>query len=102
MLKGLALQALTQMTYDIVFMDCQMPEMDGYAATQAIRAREAQTGAHLPVIAMTANAMPNDREQCLGIGMDDYVTKPVQPEALSVLLQKWLHASLDPSPANTM
>jgi two-component system, sensor histidine kinase len=93
-----ALEALAQRTYDIVFMDCQMPEMDGYAATQALRMREAQTGGHLPVIAMTANAMPSDREQCLAIGMDDYMTKPVKPEALSVLLQKWLQAAPDTSP----
>lgn len=93
-----AVQALSQMAYDIVFMDCQMPEMDGYAATQAIRAREAQTGKHIPIVAMTANAMQNDREQCLAVGMDDYVTKPVKSEALSVLLHKWLHALPDISP----
>lgn len=93
-----AVQALSQMSYDLIFMDCQMPEMDGYAATQAIRAREAQIGQHTSIIAMTANAMQSDREQCLAVGMDDYVTKPVKSEALSMLLHKWLHAAPAPSP----
>ena len=93
-----AVQALGQMTYDIVFMDCQMPEMDGYAATQAIRTREAQIGGHIPIIAMTANAMQSDHERCLAAGMDDYMTKPVKAEALSALLHKWRHASSGTSP----
>jgi CheY-like chemotaxis protein/HPt (histidine-containing phosphotransfer) domain-containing protein len=93
-----AVQALVQMTYDVVLMDCQMPEMDGYAATQAIRTHEAQTDKHIPIIAMTANAMQSDRERCLAAGMDDYVTKPVKTEALSALLQKWVHPLPDTSP----
>ena len=84
-----ALKVLAQCPYDLVLMDCQMPEMDGYAATAAIRARERQTGQHLPIIAMTANAMQGDREDCLQAGMDDYVSKPVQPAQLLTMLQKW-------------
>jgi CheY-like chemotaxis protein len=84
-----ALAVLNQCPYDLVFMDCQMPEMDGYAATAALRLREQQTGQHLPIIAMTANVMPGDREDCLQAGMDDYVSKPVQRSELVAMLQKW-------------
>jgi len=99
-----AVQAVTHITYDLVFMDCQMPEMDGYAATATIRAREAQIHGHLPIIAMTANAMQGDREKCLAAGMDDYVSKPVKAEQLRAMLQKWATpsasagATLEPYP----
>jgi PAS domain S-box-containing protein len=77
--------------YDIVFMDCQMPEMDGYAATEAIRKREKAEGlSHLPVIAMTANAMVGDREKCLRAGMDDYISKPIIPSALADVFTRCL------------
>jgi CheY-like chemotaxis protein len=72
-----ALLAIEQNTFDLVFMDVQMPEMDGFEATSAIRAREQETGRHLPIIAMTARAIKGDRERCLASGMDDYVSKPV-------------------------
>jgi CheY-like chemotaxis protein len=66
-----------------------MPEMDGYEATTAIRAHEARGGTHVPIIAMTAHAMSNDRERCLQAGMDDYIRKPVNAEALQAIIQKW-------------
>ena len=84
-----ALAALTHITYDLVFMDCQMPEMDGYEATTAIRAHEANSGTHVPIIAMTAYAMPDDRERCLQAGMDDYIRKPVKAEVLQTIVQQW-------------
>lgn len=109
------LQALTRCSYDIVFLDCHMPTMDGFEAARAVRLWEAERNApsivsdnarpidanpsslgsssapaHLPLIALTASAMPGDRERCLAAGMDDYVTKPFTRHQLSMLLQKWL------------
>jgi CheY-like chemotaxis protein len=77
-----ALDAWDAEPFDLVLMDVQMPEMDGLDATRAIRAREAGTGRHVPIIAMTARAMPGDREQCLESGMDGYVSKPVRQRDL--------------------
>ncbi len=84
-----ALEASIQIPYALIFMDCHMPEMDGYKATSTIRRHESRTGSHIPIVAMTANAMHGDREQCLAAGMDDYVSKPVKSEDLLAILQKW-------------
>ena len=80
-----AVQAAKKLPYDVILMDCQMPELDGYSATQEIRGLEA-SGSHTPIIAMTANAMPGDRERCRAAGMDDYVPKPVRTEELYAAL----------------
>ena len=85
-----ALDAIHRLTYDIILMDCMMPEMDGYEATVKIREEERQKkGQHLHIIAMTANAMQGDREKCITAGMDDYVSKPVQLADLRRALDKW-------------
>ncbi len=85
-----ALDMLTHQPYGLILMDCQMPIMDGFEATHAIRKQEAASRQHIPIIAMTANAMQGDRERCLEAGMDDYLSKPITPQALSAMLEKWL------------
>jgi len=96
-----ALAMTDSLPYDIVFMDCQMPVVDGYEATRKIRQREGRDR-HLPIIAMTANAMEGDRERCLAAGMDDYISKPVVKPALVQALERFLpmlaHAGVPPHP----
>ncbi len=79
--------------FDVVLMDVQMPEMDGIEATAVIRAQEARTSEHVPIVAMTAHAMKGDREQCLAAGMDDYVAKPIRAEQLFATLERLLGLS---------
>ncbi|HEX9867598.1 MAG TPA: response regulator, partial [Candidatus Tectomicrobia bacterium] len=83
-----ALAALAQHTFDLVLMDVQMPEIDGFEATAAIRAREHEGGGHLPIIAMTAHVMKGDQERCLAAGMDDYVAKPVKAADLYAAIDR--------------
>jgi len=82
-----ALDATMNISYDLVLMDCQMPIMDGYAATRQIRLAGKR---QLPIIAMTANAMEGDRQRCLDAGMDDFITKPVKKDILLTRVHAWL------------
>jgi CheY-like chemotaxis protein len=91
------LEAVARQRYDMILMDCQMPEVDGFTATRQIRRLEAIEGGHVPIVAMTANAMKGDRERCIQAGMDDYLSKPIQVEALYALLTRYLPDS--PTPA---
>ncbi len=84
-----AVEALEKQKYDLVLMDCQMPEMDGFEATAAIRSREGKSR-HQTICALTANAMAGDRERCLAAGMDDYISKPVGLEKLRDALERWI------------
>ncbi|HEY8770390.1 MAG TPA: response regulator [Thermoleophilaceae bacterium] len=86
-----ALRAIQERDYDLVFMDCQMPEMDGYAATKAIREHEGEA-LRVPIVAMTAHSMRGDRERCLAAGMDDYLSKPLDQVAFDAALERWLGA----------
>ena len=90
------LEALSRINYDLVLMDCQMPELDGFEATSLIRSSSTPVLNHgVPVIAMTANAMAGDRERCLRAGMDDYLAKPLEVPELLALLQKWTSPAAD-------
>ncbi len=86
-----ALEKLRHEIFDVILMDCQMPVMDGFEATRRLRAGEAgEPAIHIPVIAMTANAMQGDKEQCLAAGMDDYLAKPVSRQELTTCLRRWV------------
>ncbi|KAA3619935.1 MAG: response regulator [Calditrichaeota bacterium] len=88
-----AVEAVALHHFDLVLMDCQMPEMDGYEATRSIRKNENST--QLPIVALTANAMKGDREKCLEAGMDDYLSKPIDPKKLETVLQRWVKSKVE-------
>jgi CheY-like chemotaxis protein len=89
-----AVDVLKQAEFDAVLMDCQMPEVDGFEATKQIREWEQTTGKHVPIIAMTASALSSDRENCLAVGMDDYLSKPVTYDKLNSVLSKWVESDI--------
>ena len=85
-----AVEAHTHSAFDLILMDCDMPEMDGYEATREIRSRERASGEHVPIVALTANAMAQDREACLAAGMDDHLGKPFSSATLQSMLERWM------------
>jgi len=90
-----AVEAVETQTFDLVLMDVQMPKMSGLEATEAIRQKEQSTGQHVPIVAMTAHAAQEDRERCLDVGMDEYISKPVRPEELFRKIQQIVHGRQD-------
>jgi two-component system, sensor histidine kinase and response regulator len=91
------LQAVRESPYDLILMDCQMPDMDGFEATEKLREQENNTSSkHLPIVAMTASLMDGDRKRCLSIGMDDFLSKPIDLIELRAALEKWIHSSPPP------
>jgi CheY-like chemotaxis protein len=94
-----ALDAHAQGAFDLILMDCHMPEMDGFEATRAIREREGASGKHIAIVALTANAMAQDREACLNAGMDDHLAKPFSMQTLRDMLDRWMpRAGSQPAP----
>jgi len=85
-----AIEAHAQGAFDLILMDCDMPEVDGYEATREIRSRERASGEHVPIVALTANAMAQDREACLAAGMDDHLGKPFSSATLQSMLERWM------------
>ena len=93
-----AVEAIHRLPYDLIFMDCDMPAMNGYDATCEIR-RQAQAGEHAPIIAMTASVLQGDVEHCISVGMDDFMSKPLRLQQISAMVDKWLRPTrLGPVP----
>jgi signal transduction histidine kinase/DNA-binding response OmpR family regulator len=90
-----AVEMAAKFNYDLVFMDCFMPEMDGYHATAELRRRQAPGAPRLPIVALTANAMLEDRQRCLDAGMDDYLSKPVTKDGMHQMLRRWVQAGAE-------
>ena len=96
-----AIDLLANQPFSVILMDCQMPEMDGFEATRAIRRQEQGTGTRIPIVALTAHALQGDRELCLAAGMDDYLSKPFTIEQLRTVIHRWLPASSQPTQADS-
>ncbi|MDE3052055.1 MAG: response regulator, partial [Nitrospirota bacterium] len=98
-----AAEAVKSGAYDLIFMDCHMPVMDGFAATQAIRQYQEALDPprRIPIVALTANAMVGDRDRCLAVGMDDYLSKPFTLQQLEAVIQRWLPASPSSVPSSS-
>ncbi len=97
-----AVKAVQREPYDLIFMNCQMPEMDGFEATKAIREHERTTGQHISIVALTAHALADDRQKCLDAGMDDYLSKPFKPEQLKNTLSRHLKATTEKTKETTI
>jgi signal transduction histidine kinase/CheY-like chemotaxis protein/HPt (histidine-containing phosphotransfer) domain-containing protein len=95
------IQSVNSGAYSLILMDCQMPEIDGFEASSTIRRNEENSGRHIPIVAMTANAVKGDRERCLAAGMDDYISKPVDPDELKRILERWLPSVDQPDAVHT-
>ena len=87
--------AAAGIAYDLIFMDCHMPGLDGFEATRRIRAEADPEAARTPIVALTADALAGDRERCLASGMDDYMTKPVSSAQLAAAVQRWAGAAAE-------
>src|SRR5207302_5003653 len=94
-----ALEAHAQGGFDLILMDCHMPEMDGFEATVEIRKREQASDKRVPIIALTANAMAQDREECLNAGMDDHLSKPFSMQTMQDMLDRWMPRAASQSEA---
>ena len=92
-----AIELLASQPFSVILMDCQMPEMDGFEATRAIRQQEQKTGTRIPIVALTAHALQGDRELCLAAGMDDYLSKPFTIDQLKTVLYRWLLPTTQPA-----
>jgi CheY-like chemotaxis protein len=91
--------AAARFAYDLIFMDCHMPVLDGFEATRRIRAEADAEGARTPIVALTADALAGDRERCLACGMDDYMTKPVSTDRLAATVRRWAGNGAAATPA---
>jgi len=94
---AIALERLEQGAYDLILMDCHMPNLNGYEATREIRRREADLGKHTTIVALSASVLPEERERCMEVGMDDYIGKPFTRSDLQLVFRRWLRGQTSPT-----